>query len=230
MACSRGKANPNNFTKIKLFANSGGYCQNPECNEPLFKTFSSKEIHIAEIAHIIRVNEGARKNSVMKSVDKGNYNNLILLCPTCHTVIDKNEEDFPESLILQWKVNHEENLAKVFSVKKFDNREAVKQIIDPLFLENKTIFDVYGPETEERFNPESEMPELWLNKIRTIIIPNNRKILNIIEANYHLLNDNEKEKFQNFKQHINDFEAKHIFNSTTTGIRFPKDIVSVYVL
>ncbi|KUJ58318.1 hypothetical protein [Chryseobacterium aquaticum] len=229
MACSRGKANPNNFTKIKLFANSGGYCQNPECNEPLFKTFSSKEIHIAEIAHIISVNEGARKNSVMKSVDKGNYNNLILLCPTCHTVIDKNEEDFPESLILQWKVNHEENLAKVFSVKKFDNREAVKQIIDPLFLENKTIFDVYGPETEERFNPESEMPELWLNKIRTIIIPNNRKILNIIEANYHLLNDNEKEKFQNFKQHINDFEAKHIFNSTTTGIRFPKEIVSIYV-
>ncbi|MFC0426481.1 HNH endonuclease [Chryseobacterium scophthalmum] len=229
MACSRGKANPDNFTKVKLFANSGGYCQRPECNEPLFKTFKEKEIHIAEIAHIISVNKGARKDDSLTDIEKGDYDNLILLCPNCHTIIDKNEDDFPKQLINTWKRNHEESISKIFGIKKFDDRTSVKLIITPLFEENKTVFELYGPETEERFNPESEMPEIWLEKIRTILIPNNRKLLNIIEINSHLLTESEKEIFQNFQQHVKDFEAKHIFNTISTGIRFPQEIKTVYV-
>ena len=55
MSCTRGKASPNRFTQFKLFANSGGYCQNSSCNEKLYKSFEAGEIHIAEIAHIISV-------------------------------------------------------------------------------------------------------------------------------------------------------------------------------
>lgn len=229
MACSRGKANPNNFTKIKLFANSGGYCQRPECNEPLFKAFKEKEIHIAEIAHIISVNHGARENKKLSSVQKGMYENLILLCPNCHTTIDKDEIDFPETLIKQWKTEHEKRLASIFGIQKFENRESIRQVLEPIFRENKTIFEIYGPETDERFNPESEIAPLWIQKIRTIIIPNNRRIQNIIENNYSLLTSSEKSNFDKFKQHVNDFEAKHIFNTSSIGIRFPLEITSVYV-
>ena len=229
MACSRGKANPNYYTKLKLFANSAGYCQRPECNEPLFKAFKEKEIHIAEIAHIISVNKGARRDDSLTDIEKGSYDNLILLCPNCHTIIDKNEDDFTEQLIHKWKKNHEESISRVFGIRKLEDRESVKLIVTPLFEENKTVFEVYGPETEERFNPESEMPEVWIEKIRTIIIPNNRKLLNIIEVNSHLLTDLEKETFQNFQQHVKDFEAKHIFNTISTGIRFPQKITSIYV-
>ena len=54
-------------------------------------------------------------------------------------------------------------------------RKSVKEAIQPYFIDNKKIFDTYGPMTEERFNPESEMPEIWLRKIQSFIIPNNEK-------------------------------------------------------
>lgn len=229
MSCSRGQANPSSFTRVKLFANSGGYCQRPECNEPLFKTFKEKEIHIAEIAHIISVNIGARARVELSTAEKGSYANLILLCPNCHTIIDKNEKDFPETLIKKWKIEHENRLSDIFGIKKFDNRLDVHEKLSPLFAENKTIFDLYGPETDERFNPESEMAQKWLTKIRTDIIPNNRKILNIINSNMHLLTTIEKSNFQLFNQHVKDFEDKHVFNSTAIGIRFPHEITTIYV-
>ncbi|MBO2542914.1 hypothetical protein J0871_00660 [Salegentibacter sp. BDJ18] len=229
MSCTRGKASPNTFTKHKLFANSGGYCQNPECNESLFKEFDKKEIHIAEIAHIISVNKGARKNNKLTPKQKGSYNNLILLCANCHTTIDKSEEDFPEKLILKWKEEHKQKLNRTFGIKKYSTREKVRSVLEQLFLENNFIFETYGPNTDEKFNPESTMPVIWRKKIREIIIPNNRKILDIIEKNYSLLNSDEKLTLVEFKNHINDFEAKHIYNEQTNGIRFPKKLTSIYV-
>jgi glutathionyl-hydroquinone reductase len=229
MSCTRGKASPNTFTKTKLFANSGGYCQNPDCNEKLFKTFEEKEIHIAEIAHIISVNKGARKNMELTSEEKGSYENLILLCPNCHTMIDKAEEDFPTELILKWKSEHKSKLDNVFGIKIYKNRIEAKKHIESFFLENKMIFETYGPNTDERYNPESTMPILWLKKIREYIIPNNRKILNIIDSNYDLLNDEEKVVFESFKHHLYDFESKHIYNEESNGIQFPIKITEVYV-
>lgn len=228
MSCSRGKANPNTFVKTKLFANSAGFCQRPECNEPLFKNFKEKEIHIAEIAHIISVNNGAREKKITKE-EKGSYENLILLCPNCHTIIDKNEIDFPELLINTWKVQHESRLAEVFSFKKFESRQEVRLILEPLFEENKMIFELYGPENDYKLNPESENAGIWLTKMRSEIIPNNRKILNLINHNLHLTNPQERTYFQIFKQHLKDLEAKHIFNTASISIIFPKEILKIYV-
>lgn len=228
MRCTRGKASPNSFTKIKLFANSGGYCQNPNCNENLFKSFEEKEIHIAEIAHIISVNNGARTNSKLTPEEKGNYNNLILLCPNCHTTIDKAEDSFPEELILKWKLEHKNKLNITFGIKKYKSRDDVKKALEQFFRENKMIFDNYGPNTDERFNPESEIPKIWLKKIRKFIIPNNRKIFELIQTNYALLNSFEKDIFEEFKLHINDFEAKHIFREQSNGTQFPNQITNIY--
>jgi len=229
MECSRGKASPNNFVKSKLFANSGGYCQNPDCNENLFKTFDKSEIHIAEIAHIISVNIGARNNDKLSPKQKGSYENLILLCPNCHTTIDKAENDFPEEVILKWKSEHQAKLNSLFGIKRFESRAEARKYVEQLLLENKTIFETYGPNTDERFNPESTMPILWRKKITEFIIPNNRKILNLILANYELLNAEEKNAFENFKQHLHDFEGKHIFGSQVNGVQFPTKISEIYV-
>jgi 5-methylcytosine-specific restriction endonuclease McrA len=229
MGCSRGKASPDSFTKTKLFALSGGYCQRPECNENLFKSFDETEIHIAEIAHIISVNEGPRSNRVITATEKGAFENLILLCPNCHTTIDKAEKDFPDHLIRKWKDEHEQRLNDTFGIKTLSSRAEVANLLEPIFLENKFIFDKYGPETEERFNPESQMPKIWIKKIREVIIPNNRQIERIIRANYRLMTQTERNDFVEFIQHINDFEAKHIFNFEGNGMQFPKRITQVYV-
>lgn len=109
----------------------------------------------------------------------------------------------------------------------FKTREEVKKALRPLFLENKNIFDNYGPMTEERFNPESELPEQWLRKIETFILPNNKKIVEIIENHRVLLLECELEVFEIYKQHVDDFEAKHTGKSKANGTMFPQDILNV---
>ena len=109
----------------------------------------------------------------------------------------------------------------------FKTREEVKKALRPLFLENKNIFDNYGPMTEERFNPESELPEQWLRKIETFILPNNKKIVETIENHRILLLECELKVFEIYKQHVDDFEAKHTGKSKANGTTFPQDILNI---
>ncbi len=90
------------------------------------------------------------------------------------------------------------------------------------------IFETYGPNTDERFNPESNMPKVWLKKIREFIIPNNRKIFELIDKNYSLLKEDEKSEFEKFKLHLHDFEAKHLFSVEENGSQFPTKITEIY--
>ncbi|CAJ1853128.1 hypothetical protein FNBNMHLP_02284 [Aeromonas jandaei] len=106
-------------------------------------------------------------------------------------------------------------------------RKSVKDAIIPLFIENKKIFDTYGPMTEERFNPESEMPEIWLRKIQEFIIPNNEKIVHLIDTNRHLLLDWELEIFAEYKHHVDDFSAKHSGKTKSNGTMFPANILRI---
>jgi hypothetical protein len=229
MACARGKASPSTLVKNKLFANSAGFCQNPDCNQPLFKSFTKSEISIAEIAHIISVGKAARGSGKLSALEKGGYDNLILLCPNCHTTIDKAEPDFPEGLILSWKMQHESRIREVFGITTFFSRAQAREAIEPLFRENKFIFDQYGPLTQQQFNPESNVPKIWMRKIREFIIPNNRKIVKIINQNRQLLNELELQTFEQFKQHVDDFESKHLFHQDANGLTFPTKITSIYV-
>jgi len=92
MTCLKGRVNPSTTTKLRLFADSGGFCQNPSCLQPLFKDFEDDTIHIAEMAHIISAGDSGPRSDSDKTDDaKAAYTNLILLCPSCHTQIDKAE-------------------------------------------------------------------------------------------------------------------------------------------
>lgn len=222
MSCSRGKASPNAHTKLRLFADSGGYCQNPECNTNLFLSVDEAEFHIAEMAHIFSASDkGPRAKVKLLKGHRGQYNNLILLCPTCHTIIDKVEEKFPDDLISGWKTNHSQRIMRLFNIKECETRKDVRVVLQPLLSENAKVFEVYGPETDERFNPESELPKIWMKKIHEFILPNNRKIIKVIDCNYELLEELEIETYHTFKQHVSDFEAKHINKEDINGLQFP---------
>jgi hypothetical protein len=222
MSCSRGEAAPNSHTKLKLFADSGGYCQNPDCNSNLFLTIGASEFHIAEMAHIISAGDkGPRTDSSLTPADKGDFANLILLCPTCHTKIDKAEEEYPNTLIIEWKKKHSEKIRRIFNIKQYQTRDQARNAVVPLLTENKVIFDTYGPMTDARFNPESEMPMRWLAKVHQSILPNNRKLLNILDMNYGLLLEKEKETVELYRQHVFDFEQKHINKADIDSLQFP---------
>jgi len=229
MSCKRGKATPNSYVKLQLFADSGGYCQNPECNLPLFHNVGESNFHIAEMAHIIGAsNDGPRSLITLTKDDKGKFENLILLCPNCHTKIDKAESEFSDRLLKKWKSSHSLKIQVLFGIKKYENRSGIRQVVKKIMLENRVIFDTVGPLTDERFNPESENPKKWKEGILSTILPNNRKLLEIIEANYNLLNPEEEIVFANFKQHVRDFEDKHINDNELSGATFPIKMNNIF--
>lgn len=124
--------------------------------------------------------------------------------------------------------NYEEKDKENFYIPLFFSREDAFNHLQPYFRENKMIFDTYGPNTDERFNPESEYAEQWIIKIKDKIIPNNRYILKCIESNSNLLHPSEFDTLDKFIQHIHDFEMKHTGKSTFNGLMFPADIVNIF--
>lgn len=227
--CTKGRINPTLTTKLRLFADSGGLCTNPDCLKQIFIDYDSKSIHIAEVAHVISAgNKGPRANSTTTPEERSEYSNLILLCANCHTAIDKAEDEFPASLLELWKHDHKAMILKAFGIKQLSSRDEVRIKLESILEENKYIFEQYGPMTEERFNPESELPIQWLRKIREKILPNNRKILLICEANKRLMSTDERKLFLEFQQHVDDFEAKHLGASISNGKQFPKKFELIF--
>ena len=178
MTCPRGDAAPDQHTKLRLFAASGGYCQNPSCERSLFVDTGSRRVHIAEMAHVFAANDGGpRGNDELSEAERGAFDNLILLCSACHTIIDKAEQDFPDQLLASWKRDHEERLAKIFGAVHLGSRAEVFSCINAPMQENRIIFQEYGPDLGYREDPESEMAAAWQRKMRERIIPNSHRVL-----------------------------------------------------
>lgn len=87
---------------------SGNQCATPNCGKRLI---AKDEISIiSKICHIEAASkEGARYNPSMTDKERAHFNNLILLCDECHTIIDNkaNEGKYTVSLLKEWKKNHE---------------------------------------------------------------------------------------------------------------------------
>jgi hypothetical protein len=229
VANARGKASPNAHTQRRLFASSAGYCQNPNCSEKLFDEAEGKRFLLAELAHVFAAqDDGPRPNPELNAEERGAFENLIVLCANCHTMVDKASDAFPDSMMKRWKREHEQKLLNLFGVRKFDDRESVRDVVEPLFVENRTVFEMYGPNIDQANNPESGAAEQWKRKMLTIIIPNNRKVLSIVDANRHLLSDEEKTTKEKFRQHIDDLEAFHIEEVRQDSSRFPVEMADIF--
>lgn len=226
MVCTRGKASPNQQVKLQLFADSGGFCQNPACTKNLFVDIEEKNLNIAEVAHICAASEtGPRADTKMSSTDRGAYENLILLCPTCHTIVDKAPEKFTDIQLISWKCNHKKRITEVFQIVECEGRSEVRKKIDPLMLLNLGIFTSSGPSEIHMENPESPVAPVWKKKLLTQILPNNRKILAILDANRNHLNETELSTLEKYRQHVIDLENKHIGDGVrTVSSRFPKEM------
>jgi hypothetical protein len=228
MGCNRGKANPDRHTQLRLFADSGGYCQRPECPNRLFVDTASKNIHLAEMAHIIAASdEGPRADKAVTGKKKGDYDNLILLCANCHTMVDKAPSDFPDALLREWKRRHVERITSLFGAVEYARRSAAREAIEPALAENRTVFDQCGPDNAYRYNPESEEAKVWQRKVRAIILPNNRKLLAVLDANRKHLDETEHETLEAFRQHVDDLEAKHIGDGGDIASRFPNGMATI---
>src|SRR5262249_35305740 len=140
----------------------------------------------------------------------------------CHTIIDKASADFPDNMIREWKRKHIERIKSLFGAVKYPDRASARRAIEPLLNENRAVFDPYNPDNDYRENPESEFAKVWQRKLRAIILPNNRKLLSILDANQLHLDQLEMDTLEEFRQHVDDLEAKHIGEENDNiASRFP---------
>jgi hypothetical protein len=226
MGCQRGKAAPDENTKLRLFSSSGGFCQNPGCRRPLFLDTGLRRIHVAEMAHIFAANdEGPRANKALSQAERGVFENLILLCSLCHTIADKAEEDYPDALIRNWKREHEEHVTRAFGAVKLKSRAEVLAMIEGPMQENLVIFEQISPDLDYREDPESEKAAAWQQKMVERIIPNNRRVLALLDINRDHMRREERRTLELFRQHIYDLEARHLTDIVVGGqLRFPEDM------
>ena len=228
MACSRGAASPDAHTQRRLFAASAGYCQRPACANELFVDASGMSIHIAEMAHVFAATDGGpRTNTNLSQEERGAFENLIVLCANCHTMVDKAPEAFPDTMMANWKREHANKLQGLFGAVKYGDRASTRQVVEPLLTQNHAIFKQYGPHIDAANNPESGAAEQWKRKMLTSILPNSRRMLAILDANLNLLRSDEREALEKFRQHIDDLEAFHIEGIGEDASRFPIDFAKI---
>ena len=191
-----------------LWGRAAGICSNPSCRADLTAILlSSGSYNVGEMAHVI-----ARSEKGPRGVSGGGsdtYDNLILFCPTCHRHIDKSPEGtFTAEQLHEWKSNHEKSIREQPNDLVFSDISALKKCISRLLIENHSIWLEYGPQSEiAQKDPGSNAYKIWnLRKMGTII-PNNKKIINMIERNKHLLSLDEYKVFILFKNHAEAFEA-----------------------
>lgn len=98
---------PSRRTVKRLFALSGNECAFPGCAALLAD--SASDILIGEVCHIKAQNSnGPRYDPRLSDEELHAFENLILLCPTHHTVIDVDSSSYPVERLLAMKAEHEQ--------------------------------------------------------------------------------------------------------------------------
>jgi hypothetical protein len=98
--------------EIQLFVRAGGYCEFPGCNRYLLEHRPTLTLgNFAQIAHIVAFSpQGPRANAKMPSRYINDLTNLMLLCPSCHKVVDDNPDEYPVRRLRHLKAEHENRI------------------------------------------------------------------------------------------------------------------------
>jgi hypothetical protein len=207
----------------KLWGLAAGRCSRPGCEQECIRFLDSQDpTIIGEMAHVI-----AKKPDGPRGRPEGGedtYENLILLCPTHHTEIDKAPDGaFPVATIHDWKRAHEERVRTSFASPRYSDRRELAIAIKRLLLENHAAWKEYGPESEEaQRNPASNLANVWQLRKLDMVVPNNRRIIKLIQQNRDLIDLNDYSSCMAFVQHAEGFE-RNCYVRTEGVPRFPQD-------
>lgn len=219
-------------TKLRLFSEAAGHCQRPECLEPLFPREMGGDKHIAEMAHVIPYGKTGPRHEErpIDEFEPDSYENLILLCPTCHTIIDKEPGSYSRSTLIGWKNSHLLTLAQKQGIQSYELRSQVREVLVAAFAENKAIWKELAPVDGSSFeyDPESEAAETWKQRMRGVILPNHFRIEAIIKANLRHMTETELEIFSQYKEHVRGLSERHICGISGTAIRYPAEMEGIF--
>lgn len=102
---------PSSETMRRLFALSGNQCAKPGCGTVLL---SASGKLVGEAAHIAAESKGGpRFDTNLSEEQRRAFENLILLCATCHTLVDKDPLTYTKPKLIRWKRDRETRFSAV---------------------------------------------------------------------------------------------------------------------
>jgi len=211
-----------------LWGRAGGRCSKPDCDEDLTKLVETGNYVVGEMAHVIGNKPTAARGTPEGGTDT--YDNLILLCPTHHTHIDKAPEGtYPIELLLEWKKKQEEIIYNAGKTTRYETFEKLHIAIARILAANKAIFDSVGPLSSiADIDPNSNAYLVWELRRIDRILPNNRYILNLLDANNELISDTSVVgAIEKFRVHAESYE-KHVYHRLDSYPLFPDEFAKVF--
>lgn len=196
-------------TERMLWAEAIGHCMNPGCQTGLIKN----GISIGEMAHIKIPRDGGDVS----------FENLILLCRSCHTQTDGNRTEATIGLLQEWKRNRNSEIEGRFA-KRYASFDKLKESVKPILERNRQIFDSYGPNNGSN---SAERHKLWL-KFEGEIIYNNRRLELILTKNKNLLHKENQEIARQFVAHTREFIETRNSNQLPRVYLFPQELLSIF--
>lgn len=213
-----------------LWGRAGGRCSKPGCGIDLTTLMEGGGYVVGEMAHVIGSKPSASRGTPAGGSDS--YHNLILLCPTHHTHIDKAPEGvYSVELLHKWKETHESVIASAGETPKYDSFEELRIAVARILAANKSVFDAVGPHSDTaKSDPTSNAFLIWELRRVDRILPNNQKIIKIIDANADLFDSvsviNVVEKF---RTHVESYEG-HVYHRLDSYTLFPSEFSEIFFL
>ena len=223
MVCKSGRPKlPTDQDRI-LFSESAGTCL--ICNTHLFPNGPNREraILLAERAHIVAYSDdGPRADPSLAPACRSNHRNIVLLCPTCHTKVDKAPDSYPAEDLLRRKETRRQAVDLVGGTPIFSTRPEARRAAERLLARNRSLFEQYGPHPDDGSTKSAEGAHAWTARVLDEIVPNNRLLVALVEMNEDLTTKPDRDAAELLRQHTDDLERKHIEGQTSgPAKRFP---------
>jgi hypothetical protein len=211
-----------------LWGRASGRCSKPGCGVDLTKEVEGGDDYvIGEMAHVIARRPGGPRGR--NGAGDDTYANLLLLCPTHHREVDKAPEGtFPAEMLHEWKRDHEGRIRNIGSTERFKCFDGLAAAIRMLLAENRVTWETLGPKSEvTQRSPNSNAHRMWELRRADRIVPNNRRIVNMIRANQHLLGPAQVEPFAAFVNHAEAYE-ENVYERLDEYPLFPQQFAQAF--
>ncbi|WP_405116197.1 hypothetical protein OG559_15215 [Micromonospora sp. NBC_01405] len=219
-------------TVVRLIAAGAGHCYKPAC--PVGSLWHELEdgraVKLAEVAHIVAAGESGPRNDVNAiETELASFHNLILLCPNCHSIVDAAPDMYPVDLLKEWKDSHEARIRETLGIQTYESRVGLRRSLELSLAENRQIWETYGPDSESANRALfSDVSAAWRREVIARVLPNNTRMLRLLEANQALLSEQERPVVTKLRMHVRGMEDRHLGGIVNPAApRFPQELNSL---